>query len=128
MAFWAQIKFFIRNAINASYEKGQMSVSLRKSIITCILKGDKDRKLIKNWRPISLLCTVYKLASSAIAARLKLLLDEIISPNQTGFLSGRYMAKSTRLIYDLMHYTEIKQIPGLLMLIDFEKAFDSVSW
>ena len=125
--FWAQLKFFIRNAIESSYEGGQLSVSLRKSIITCIPKGDKDQKLMKNWHPISLLCTVYKLASSAIAAQLKLLLTEITSqPNR--ILSGRYMEESTRLIYGLMHYTETKQISGLLMLIDFEKAFDSVSW
>ena len=38
------------------------------------------------------------------------------------------MAESTRLKYDLMHYRETKQIPGLLILIDFEKAFDLVSW
>ena len=71
----------------------------------------------------TLLFTVYKLASSAVAARLK-----IISPKQTGFSTGSYMAESTKLMYDLMHYTETKQIPGLLMLINFEKDFDSVSW
>jgi hypothetical protein len=27
-----------------------------------------------------------------------------------------------------MHYTEEEDIPGLLLLIDFEKAFDTVSW
>lgn len=32
------------------------------------------------------------------------------------------------LVYDLMSYTEIHKIPGLLVLIDFEKAFDSISW
>lgn len=30
-------------------------------------------------------------------------------------------------MYDLMNYTQQNQIPGLLMLIDFEKAFDSIS-
>ena len=38
------------------------------------------------------------------------------------------MGESLRLIYDLMEYTERKRIKGLLMLIDFEKAFDSISW
>ena len=101
---------------------------MRQSIITCLPKGQKDRKYIKNWRPISLLSVVYKLASATIAERLKLILPEIISPHQSGFMSGRSMADCTRLVYDLMSYTEKNKIPGLLMLIDFEKAFDSVSW
>ena len=53
---------------------------------------------------------------------------DIISPSQTGFVSGRYIGGSTRLVYDIMNFTETKNIPGLLMLIDFEKAFDSISW
>ena len=83
---------------------------------------------MKNWRPISLLCAVYKLISGVIAERIKPCLDKIISKSQTGFIKGRYIGESIRTIYDLMHLTEKKKIPGLVMLIDFEKAFDSVSW
>ena len=126
--FWGQLKFFVQNTINCSYEKGQLSVSLRKTIITCLPKGNKDRKFIKNWRPIFLLCVVYKLASSVIAARLKPLLEHIISSSQSGFLKGRHMGECTRLIYDIMYHTEKKNIPGVLMSVDFKKAFDSVSW
>ena len=91
-------------------------------------KRRQGKKSSKNWRPLSLLDVVYKIASSAIANRLKLVLDEIIDKDQTGFLKGRYIGENTRLIYDLMNYTEQNNIPGLLLLIDFEKAFDSVSW
>ena len=42
-------------------------------------------------------------------------------------MSNRFIGEGTRLIYD-MHYTQYNEIPGLLMLIDFQKAFDSVSW
>ena len=38
------------------------------------------------------------------------------------------MGGNTRLFYDIMEYTELHDIPGLILLIDFEKAFDSVSW
>ena len=126
--FWKKLKVLVANAINMCYSKGELSISLRKSVITCLPKENKDRKLIKNWRPISLLCVIYKLASAAISERLKPLLDILISQSQSGFIQGRRIGESTRLMYDLMYYTEEKRIPGLLMLIDFEKAFDSVSW
>ena len=105
-----------------------MSISLRQCIITCLPKPQKDRILMKNWRPISLLSVIYKLASGAIASRLKGTLNDIISDCQTGFLKGRFVGDSTRLIYDIMQASEIRNIPVLLMLIDFEKAFDSLSW
>ena len=126
--FWRRLKFFVTNAINLCYKKGILSTTLRQSVITCLPKGKKERKLLKNWRPISLLCTTYKLASSVIVNRLKPHLDSIISNTQTGFLKGRSISESTRLIYDLLYCSEKYNIPGLLMAIDFEKAFDSTSW
>ena len=71
---------------------------------------------------------MYKIASSSIAARLKPLLPKLIDKAQTGFIEGCFIGEGTRLIYDLMNYTEQRGIDGLLMLIDFEKAFDSISW
>ena len=47
---------------------------------------------------------------------------------QTGFIPGRYIGENIRLIYDILSFTEENDIPGILLLIDFEKAFDSVSW
>ena len=38
------------------------------------------------------------------------------------------IGENIRLIYDIMQYTEENNIPGLLLSVDFEKAFDSVSW
>ena len=43
-------------------------------------------------------------------------------------MSNRFIGENTRLIYDIIHYANSNQIPGLLMLIDFQKAFDSISW
>ena len=52
----------------------------------------------------------------------------MIDFDQTGFISWRYIGENIRLIYDMLQYTEENEIPGLLLLTDFEKAFDSVSW
>ena len=102
------------------YQKGD-------GIITLIPKGNKSRHLLKNWRPISLLNVIYKLASGCIANRLKNVLPFLIHESQTGFLSGRFIGENIRLLYDTLLYTELKDIPGMLLVVDFEKAFDSVS-
>ena len=49
-------------------------------------------------------------------------------PNRTPMKIDIFISDSTRLVYNILHTTEVKNIPGLLMLIDFEKAFDSLSW
>ena len=43
-------------------------------------------------------------------------------------MAGKFIGENSHLIYDILHYTEKENIPGLLMLIDLEKAFISVSW
>ena len=66
--------------------------------------------------------------SSVIAVHLKCVLHNLISTSKTGFLQDRFIGGSTRLIYFIMSYAESNNIDGLLMLIDFKKAFDSISW
>ena len=59
-------------AINDGFDKGEMSPSQKEGIIICIPNGDKLREYLKkNWRPISLLNIVYKIATSYIAERMK---------------------------------------------------------
>ena len=50
------------------------------------------------------------------------MLDQIIPKDQTGFIKGRYIGENTRLVYDMLQHTEDNAIPGLLLLIDFEKS------
>ena len=66
----------------------------------------------------------------AIANRLKQTLKHVISQSQTGFIEGRQISDSAQLIYNIMHFAEVKNKnkTGLLIMIDFEKAFDSISW
>ena len=51
----------------------------------------------------------------------------IISQEQKGFMKGRYIGENIRTIYDVIHQANEKEVPGLLLLVDFEKAFDTIS-
>ena len=126
--FWSDLGVFLVRALNYGFLSGQLSVTQRQGIITCIPKEGKEKKHLKNWRPITLLNTAYKIGSACIAARLKSVLPHIIHEDQKGFMPGRFIGDNIRLLYDMIHYTELKQIPGLILLIDFEEAFDSIAW
>lgn len=97
-------------------------------MITCLPKAGKLKQVLKNWRPICLLNVLYKIASDCIANRIKTVLYKSINEDQTGFLKGKFIGENVRMIYDIMQYTEQNQIHCLLMLTDFEKAFDILFW
>ena len=82
--------------------------------------------LIKNWRPISFINVDSKIASKALAVRMKKVIHSLISYNQTAYIKGRYIGKSVCLIDDLLKYAENEYIDGILFAADIEKAFDSV--
>ena len=86
--------------------------------------------LIKlHWLPIEfriqfkVLLLVYK-ALKGIAP--KYIKDQI--SDQTGFISNRFIGENTRLLYDTITYVEEEQLPGLLIIVDYAKAFDTIEW
>lgn len=126
--FWIDVGQFILRSLNYGYRTGSLSITQKQGIITCIPKPNKPRINLKNWRPISLLNVTYKLASAVISNRLKKVLDKVIHENQKGFIAGRFLGENIRLIYDVLFESKKQNIPGLLLSVDFEKAFDTVSW
>lgn len=111
---------------NECFEKGEMSRSQKQAVITLIEKKGKDRSFLENWRPISLVNVDAKIMAKVIAARIQNVLPSIIHYNQTGFIKDRYIGETVRSIFDIMNFTVEENIPGLLIFIDFQKAFDSL--
>ena len=125
--FFQDLGIYMVRSMNCAYENGKLSNYFNIGIITLLPQGNKPRHFIKNWRPISVLNVVYKILLSCIAYRIKKVLARIIHANQSGFLPGRFIGENIRIIYDIIAYTEKENIPGMILLIDFEKAFDMVS-
>ena len=126
--FWRDLKIFISNSINHSYKNGMLSVTQRLGIITLIPKGEKDKSFLKNWRPLTLLNSLYKIISGCIAERIKPCLNTIINSDQKGFVAGRYIGEAVRTTYDIMQWAKEHNRAGIILLIDFEKAYDSISF
>ena len=72
--------------INYSYTEGKFEISQRRGIIKLIPKKDAETYFVKNWRPITLLNSDYKITAMAIANRLQNVLPKLINCDQTGFL------------------------------------------
>jgi len=128
VTFWNKISQPLVDSYYYSFENGQLSSSQRQSIITLIDKHGKDRSYLSNWRPISLLNLDYKILTKVLAERVKGILPTIISSSQNGYITGRSTADCIRLVQDIIHLSELNQIPAILLTIDFQKAFDSIEW
>ena len=81
---------------------------------------------VKNWRPITLLNCAYKIAAKAITNRLKYVTPKLVNSNQAGFIKGRFNGENIRLIDSVINFAPAKNIPGLLLFLDFQNAFDSL--
>ena len=69
--FFLDLGTFLVRSINTGFDKGEMSVTQRQGVSTCIPTEEKDMTFINNWRPITLLKTVYKIESPCIVERLQ---------------------------------------------------------
>ena len=99
-AFWEDIKDVFINSLKKAKIKSSLSILQRQAIIKLLQKKSRDKRFIKNWRPISLLNVDTKILSKAFAAKLKSILPSIISSNQTAYLEKRCISESGRLIFD----------------------------
>ena len=125
--FFTKINEVLLEAINFSYEKGELFGSALRGVITLIPKKSRDTRILKHNRPISLLCTDYKLVEKMMANRMKPVLHSIIHQNQTGFMKDRRISSNIRCVLDILNYVETGEDEGgIIMSIDFEKAFDKI--
>lgn len=125
--FWFDVGGMVIEALNEAFKLGEMSASQKQAIVILISKDGKDPLYLKNYRPISLLNVDYKILTKILAKRIREVLDEVILTDQLGFMKGRNIGEAIRIIDDMIFHTSQFDLPGFLLAIDFEKAFDSVS-
>jgi len=125
--FWNEISDFIVDVYNESYDNNIMPISMRKSIITLIHKKG-DRCDISNYRPVSLTNVDYRILAFVLASRLQLVISDIVDPSQVAYIKGRFIGANVRLVCDIFDLYNEKQLSGIMLFADFQKAFDTIEW
>ena len=124
--FWPLMCDKLALVYNYAFDTGCLTVSQRRGIISLVFKKG-DRTQLKNWRPISLLTTDYKILTKALANRLQRVLSFIVHSDQTASVKGRTINDNARLLHDSISYANECNIPLALITVDQMKAFDRVS-
>ena len=125
--FWDLLGSDLVSVLNSCFHSGTLSLSQRRSLITLLYKKN-DRLECKNWRPISLLCVNYKIASRTIAGRLLKVIASVTSPDQTCGVPGRFIGSNISLLRDIVTYVTAGDLPCAILSLDQEKPFDKVDW
>jgi len=123
--FWPLIKKHLVESFNEGFDNNNLSDSQNIAILSLMHKKGDPQEL-KNYRPISLLNTDYKLLTHVLAARMHTILHRIINPDQNGYVKARFIGYNIRLVEDILYYNNKYSHNSFLSFIDFEKAFDSI--
>jgi hypothetical protein len=109
---------------------GQIPDGWNDTIISLIPKVEKPEK-VTDLRPISLCNVVYKVVSKVLSNRLRQVLPDLITPNQSAFVPGRLISDNILVAYEITHYLLNKRDENLgyaAIKLDMSKAYDRVEW
>ena len=108
--FWEELKQVLTTVAHYIYtNRNQCSTTQKRAIISLQHKDDEN-EILDNWRPISLLCTDYKLITKTLANRLTPSLHHVLHEDQTCTVPTRSIYDNLCLIREIIHHTHTHEI------------------
>ncbi|PPR01210.1 hypothetical protein CVT24_006120 [Panaeolus cyanescens] len=117
---------YLKHLYDSIQNEGMMPQSKFAEGWMCPIYKKNDRKEIANYRPITVLNTDYKIFTRALTSKLGSVANNIIHPDQAGFMVGRRIENHTDLIHLLTNLCTIKEENGAIICLDQEKAYDRI--
>ena len=125
--FWETIEKDVFEAVKHFFTYGDIPKGCNSSFIALIPKTP-DANMVKDYRPISLIGSIYKIIAKIMANRLVGVLGDIVSEVQSAFIAERQILDGPFILNEVLQWCKLKKKQMLLFKVDFEKAYDSVRW
>ncbi|GJR23059.1 putative RNA-directed DNA polymerase, eukaryota, reverse transcriptase zinc-binding domain protein [Tanacetum coccineum] len=125
--YWSTYKNDIIAYVRDFFDFGKIPSGCNSSFITLIPKV-ANPLVVLDFRPISLIGAQYKVIAKILANRLSQVIETIISSEQTAFVSQRHILDGPLMVNEIIDWYKRKKEKLMILKIDFEKAFDSISW
>jgi hypothetical protein len=125
--FWNELKITVLEMFQCLY-RGELNLSRLNYGMISLIPKIKDANNIKQYRPICLLNVDYKWFTKVLTMRLTPYADKLISKTQTTFILGRYILEGVVILHEILHEVRSQKSQGIILKLDFGKAYDKVHW
>nr|GEW26082.1 RNA-directed DNA polymerase, eukaryota, reverse transcriptase zinc-binding domain protein [Tanacetum cinerariifolium] len=123
--FWYLIESDVYDAVRYFFTYDDIPKGCNSSFIALIPKIP-DANLVKDFRPISLVGSLYKIIAKILANRLVGVFGDLVSDVQSAFIADRQILYGPFILNEVLEWCKVKQMHALIYMVDFEKAYDSV--
>jgi hypothetical protein len=125
--FWVDLKDDAMRFVSEFHRNGKLAKGINTTFIVLIPKVDNPQRL-NEFRPISLVGSMYKIIAKLLANRLRLVINSVISETQSAFIQNRQILDGVLIANEVVDEASKLKKQLLLFKVDFEKAYDSVDW
>lgn len=126
-AYWEAIKVDVMNFMWEFATSGKIVKGGNSTFLILIPKKSNPLSL-DDYRPISLVGAQYKILAKVLSERLKPVMADFISDNQTAFVGGRQILDGVLMANEAVNWAHVMKKKLLLLKVDFTKAFDCINW
>nr|GEU42597.1 RNA-directed DNA polymerase, eukaryota, reverse transcriptase zinc-binding domain protein [Tanacetum cinerariifolium] len=123
--FWCVIENGVVEAVNPYFQDTTFPKGGNASFIALIPKTN-NANMVKDFRPITLTGSLYKIIAKILAKRLVSVLGNIVSEGQSAFVANRQILDGPFILNELVHWCKRKKKQSMIFKVDFEKAYDSL--
>lgn len=109
-------------------QKGRLDIARLDYGVIVLLPKIKGANQIKQFRPICLLNVIYKIITKVLTIRLNSVIHKVVSEAQTAFIPGRFILDGVLIVHEILHELRVKTKKGIILKLDFEKAYDKANW
>lgn len=125
--FWSSLSYEVCLLVEEFHSSSSLPKGVCSSLVALVPNKENPQK-VSDYRPISLIGNIHKIISKLLAIRLNKVIRKLISKSQSAFISNGQIMDEVLAINEIVDLAKKKGQRCFILKVDFEKAYDSVSW